>query len=68
MKTTHQFAEDLLNGPNMPVAVMSAFLDGGANQPGTSVVEMEDGDGNRVNVLVISAAITLTDRYVSANE
>lgn len=59
--TTHQLANQLLEKPEMPVAVMSVFMEDQANEPALSEVEMVNKDGVPEKVVLISAALTLRD-------
>jgi hypothetical protein len=60
MKTAHQFARELLDGPDLPIAIMSGFLADHANEPAVTMAIM-DWDDKKQSVLLISAAITLRD-------
>ena len=59
MKTSHQFAAELLNGPDLPIAVQSLFMEESANEPSVQQVVAEDPRGIPTDILIISAAITL---------
>lgn len=58
MKTAHQFAKELLDGPDLPIAVMSLFEDY-ANEPAVDKTSMLSSSGYTEDVLLISAAISV---------
>lgn len=57
----HAFAKELLDGPDLPVAVMSVFMGDQANEPALSTTVMRDKHGKEQSVILISAEITLRD-------
>jgi hypothetical protein len=58
MKTAHQFARELLAGPDLPIIhpIVLEYADDAehSGDPVVSIQDGEDGEGNSIKLLVLS--------------
>jgi len=60
MKTAHQFARELLAGPDLPIVhpIVKEYDEGAehSGEPVASIEDGEDAEGNEIKLLVLSYA------------